>query len=59
MAEGINNGVANINGEMYAWADIRCFIGGTLVQGISAINYEDKQSIEKKIWNGKKTHRLW
>jgi len=54
MAEGINNGIANINGEMYAWADIRCFIGGTLVQGISAINYEDKQSIEKKYGMGRK-----
>ncbi len=45
--EGMNNGIPAINGEVYGWADIRCFINGTLVKGITSIKYEDNQTIEK------------
>lgn len=45
--EGQNNGIPAINGEMYGWADIKCFVNGTLIKGITAIKYEDSQEIEK------------
>jgi hypothetical protein len=45
--EGQNNGMPAINGQMYGWADIKCFVNGTLVKGITAIKYEDKQTIDK------------
>lgn len=53
MNEGLNNGIPAINGEMYGWADVKCFINGTLVKGITAIKYDDKQTIEKVYASGR------
>ena len=53
MNEGLNNGIPAINGEMYGWADIKCFINGTFVKGITAIKYDDKQTIEKVYGSGR------
>jgi hypothetical protein len=54
MTEGLNNGIANINGEMYGWADVKCFIGGTAVVGITAIDYDEKQDIKQNYGSGRK-----
>ncbi len=35
-----------INGRLYGWSDITCNVSGTIVSGILAINYKDKQKIE-------------
>lgn len=53
MNEGLNNGIPAINGEVYGWADIKCFVNGTLVKGIKAIKYDDKQTIEKVYGSGR------
>jgi hypothetical protein len=39
-------GVPLINGAGYSWAQIQCLIGGALVQGITSIEYDDKEEVE-------------
>lgn len=52
--EGINNGIPNINGEMFGWADVKCSIGGNVLTGINAIEYDDKQEIKENYGMGRK-----
>lgn len=45
--KGANNGVPNINGQMYGWADVKVNIGSTLLTGITAVSYSESQTIDK------------
>ena len=45
--EGLNNGIPNINGQMYGWADVKVNIGAMVLTSISAISYAESQTIEK------------
>ncbi|MBQ9434513.1 MAG: hypothetical protein IJU33_00090 [Bacteroidales bacterium] len=39
------NGIPLINGIEYSWGDIVCSIGGTVVTGITGIEYSDEQEV--------------
>lgn len=43
----MNNGIPAINGELYAWADVKIGIGGTTLVGVTGIKYSDKQEVAK------------
>lgn len=41
-----------VNGRAYSWADIKINIGGNLVQGITAIKYDEEQEKEDQFGAG-------
>ena len=47
------NGVPLINGEEYAWGDIKVCINGVQVLGITAISYGDKQDKQNNYGAGR------
>lgn len=47
------NGVPLINGQEYAWGDIKVCINGVHVVGITAINYGDKQDKQNNYGSGR------
>lgn len=47
------NGVPLINGEEYAWGDIKVCINGVPVTGITAISYGDKQDKQNNYGAGR------
>lgn len=51
--EGINNGMPNINGIMYDWSCVKASIAGVLLVGVTGIEYEDKQDIQKAYGAGR------
>lgn len=51
--EGQNNGMPNINGVMYDWSCVKAAPGGTPLIGVTAIEYGDKQEIQKAYGAGR------
>jgi len=45
--EGANNGMPLINGVMYDWSCIKTSLAGVLLLGMTAIDYDDKQDVQK------------
>lgn len=53
MDEGTNNGMPNINGIMYDWSCVKAAVAGTPLIGVTAIEYDDKQDIQKAYGAGR------
>lgn len=51
--EGFNNGMPNINGIMYDWSCVKVAIAGVTLIGITAVDYGDKQDIQKAYGAGR------
>lgn len=51
--EGTNNGLPNINGIMYDWSCVKASIAGVALVGVTAIEYDDKQDIQKAYGAGR------
>lgn len=47
------NGIPLINGEEYAWGDIKTCINGVAVTGITAIAYGDSQDVQNNYGAGR------
>ena len=47
------NGIPLINGQEYAWGDIKTCINGIVVTGIVAISYGDKQDMQNNYGAGR------
>ncbi|MCM1311116.1 MAG: hypothetical protein NC301_08875 [Bacteroides sp.] len=52
-ADAALNGVPLINGEEYAWGDIKTCINGVVVTGITAVSYGDKQDMQNNYGAGR------
>lgn len=53
MASIINDGIPLVNGVLHSWADVVVAIAGVPVSGITAIKYDDKQTVENKYGAGR------
>lgn len=51
--DALYNGVPLINGEEYAWGDVKVCINGILLVGITAISYGDKQDKQNNYGSGR------
>ena len=47
------NGIPLINGQEYAWGDIKTCINGVVVTGITAVSYGDKQDMQNNYGAGR------
>lgn len=47
------NGIPLINGIEYSWGDIQCLINGSMVTGITGIEYSDDQEVTENYGAGR------